>query len=438
MINNEMLNYAIENGMIDFDTIKQEIEMNERKKYLNEHPNKIWQGTNGLWYTYLPDAIKGRTLKKRNTKKEIETVVIEYWKANSEENQLEKERNELTLKKIFPIWLKQKDIHSNSSSAIKRILCDWNKYYVPQEEFINKPIKKFTKLELDNWAHTMIKQYEMTSKTYYNMSMIIRQCFDLASSDEVKCIPENTFRKFKVNTKLFRRQKKKSGKTQVYTFEEQIKLIAELEKTFKRNPKNTFPLAVMLWFELGARVAEICGLKFSDIDDIKIWIQRQVVVTYKFIDDYKMIHNGFKVVEYTKTEDSYRDVYLTSRAIKIINLIKKINLMNGESNDGFIFVRNGTFVRAEAIERTIKRACERAEIPYKSGHKIRKTYISSLIDSGLNIDEIRKLVGHSDEKTTYGNYCFNRLTDSQTLYKIENALNPQKVITGNQNLLPKN
>ena len=42
------------------------------------------------------------------------------------------------------------------------------------------------------------------------------------------------------------------------------------------------------------------------------------------------------------------------------------------------------------------------------------------------------MAGHSDERTTYGNYCFNRLTEEQTEEKIENAL---KVIKGNQNLI---
>lgn len=68
----------------------------------------------------------------------------------------------------------------------------------------------------------------------------------------------------------------------------------------------------------------------------------------------------------------------------------------------------------------------------KTSHKIRKTYISTLIDSGLNIDEIRRMAGHTDERTTYGNYCYNRLTNSQTEEKIENALNFKRVIKGNQ------
>jgi integrase len=56
-------------------------------------------------------------------------------------------------------------------------------------------------------------------------------------------------------------------------------------------------------------------------------------------------------------------------------------------------------------------------------HKIRKTYISTLIDNeNININYIREQVGHADERTTYGNYCFNRKSKDLTEYDMEQAL----------------
>lgn len=80
----------------------------------------------------------------------------------------------------------------------------------------------------------------------------------------------------------------------------------------------------------------------------------------------------------------------------------------------------------------IKRGCEFINMDVKTCHKIRKTYISTLIDSGLNIDEIRRMVGHSDERTTYGNYCYNRLTNKETEETIEKAFSREEVIKSNQ------
>ena len=52
----ELLNYAVENGIVDINTITKQIEMNERKKYLEMLNYDIWQGEkDNKWYTYLPD-----------------------------------------------------------------------------------------------------------------------------------------------------------------------------------------------------------------------------------------------------------------------------------------------------------------------------------------------------------------------------------------------
>lgn len=42
-----------------------------------------------------------------------------------------------------------------------------------------------------------------------------------------------------------------------------------------------------------------------------------------------------------------------------------------------------------------------------------KTYISSLIDVGINIDTVRAYAGHADERTTYLSYCFDRRPEAE-------------------------
>ena len=72
-----MLNFALENGMIYLDTIQMQIEMNERKKYLEMHNYKVWQSeTDHKWRTHLPDEEKGRKLVKKSTKEDIEKAII--------------------------------------------------------------------------------------------------------------------------------------------------------------------------------------------------------------------------------------------------------------------------------------------------------------------------------------------------------------------------
>ncbi len=51
-----------------------------------------------------------------------------------------------------------------------------------------------------------------------------------------------------------------------------------------------------------------------------------------------------------------------------------------------------------------------------------KTYISTLIDAGVNINTIREMVGHEDERATYNSYCFDRTDKSERMKIIEAAL----------------
>ena len=427
----ELLKFAIENGMLDTALVQEKIEMQKRKEILDKHPYTIWQGKDDKWRTYIPDENKGRKLVKRNTQQAIEEYVIKYWESNSEEETQKRVAKEISLKKIFPDWLNYKQLHTDSTSYTKKITADWKKFYASQPDFINMPLQKMTNLFLDEWAHGMIKKFDLTKKAYYNMTMILRQCLDYAV--ERGYIEENVFSGVKINTKMFRRVKKKSGESQVYTMDEEERLIKDMIRRFQDNPKNTAPLAVMLAFEIGVRIGELCALRFSDIEGNYIHIQRQEVREFEKVDDFTMKFKCYKVVEYTKSEDGFRDIYLTETARKIIELARHMNMVNGEySEEGYIFVRKHKNINHYSIQAMILRGCNRVNMDVKTSHKIRKTYISTLIDSGLNIDAVRRFAGHSDERTTYGNYCYNRLTDRQTEEVVEGALNANKVIKGNQ------
>lgn len=70
--------------------------------------------------------------------------------------------------------------------------------------------------------------------------------------------------------------------------------------------------------------------------------------------------------------------------------------------------------------------CKEIGIPHKSSHKARKTFISTLIDSAVNINTVRQMAGYSDERTTYNSYVFDRHPESEKNQMIEEALNNMK------------
>lgn len=81
----EILQYALENNIIDLSYVQEKIEMAKRKQMLDKHQYEIWQGNDGAWYTYFPDKEKSRKLKRRTSKKKLEDDIIAYY-VSIEEN----------------------------------------------------------------------------------------------------------------------------------------------------------------------------------------------------------------------------------------------------------------------------------------------------------------------------------------------------------------
>ena len=77
MINKELLNYAIEHGMLDIGVIQQQIEMAEREKILKQHNNRIWKGADNRYRTYIQDGERRKLVCKRS-KKDLEDELKKF------------------------------------------------------------------------------------------------------------------------------------------------------------------------------------------------------------------------------------------------------------------------------------------------------------------------------------------------------------------------
>ena len=253
------------------------------------------------------------------------------------------------------------------------------------------------------------------------MSMIIRQMMQYAFDNNL--VLTNEFANVKVNSKMFVKKRKPEDYTQVFLVGEQEKIEEEIMKDLEVNDRNVVPLAIYLNFQLGLRACELATIKFSDIHDKYIHIERMEVKDYVLQDDGTTKYNGLKVVPYTKSYAGDREIYLTNKARDIISLVKSINLKHEYLDEDYIFINPyGNRASCNNIMKQIEKYCYRIGIPAKRVHKIRKTYISTLIDNSININKIRETVGHEDERTTLGNYTFNRLSDNETEQAFENAL----------------
>ena len=255
------------------------------------------------------------------------------------------------------------------------------------------------------------------------MCGILKQMLEYAIDAEY--LEKNPYR-IKVNKKKFAPDKKSSSK-EVYKVQEREKLLEEMERRLINNPSNTAPLAVMLDFELGTRKGEILAIGIDDICEDKVHIHRQIVGQFDISDLDNVKSEGYRLVEYTKSEDGDRWLPLTDRAKEIIKRVKQINIEYGYGYKDLLFCRDGKCLHPTAIDAQIKHGCNAIGIPVKTMHKIRKTYASTLLHNGVNISIVKDLLGHADETTTLKHYIFNTEEDSETNNIVLNALGNSKV-----------
>lgn len=405
----ELLSYCIKSGIVNVDDVRNQMTKKLKETILKHHKHKIWQGKDGRYRTHIDDstAKSGRRLIVKTREEGLLAYLAEFYGITENSDS----KNAITLERLYPDWKSYKEIHTTAKNYIRRIHNDWEKYYA-DSEIVKKPLTSLTKLQLDEWAHKLIQDNSMTKKQYYNATIIMRQSLDYAVA--LGIITENPFSAVHIDGKrMFRREKKKPDHTQVF-LKNEIPVITSLAwKDFTENKRLKYrlaPLAVLFQFQTGLRLGELVTVRYDDLErNDSIHIQRM----YRY--------ETHEVIEHTKSEYGDRTVYLTEQAKKYIRIAQEFQQSHGITGR-YIFSLTDQPLCPRSVERLYNKYCDYMGIIHKSSHKTRKTYISALIDGKVNINTIREMVGHADERTTFNNYCFDRSTEDEKKSLIENAL----------------
>ena len=378
----DLLQYAIDNGMIDLDTIQKQIEMNERKKYLEMHPFSIWEDKNGIWHTYLPDEEKGRVPKKRKTEQEIKNIVIDYWRGQAENPTIEEVFNEwndrrMELKKISPAT------HLRNNQCFKR-------HY---DEFGKLQIKNIDSDDLIDFLEEQIPRFNMTAKSFSNLKGITKGFIKRAKKRKlISWNIEEALYDLDVSDVDFKKVIKEDYE-EVYDEEEMEIMINYLINN--QTPKN---LGILLIFVTGIRIGELATLKHEVFEDTFFRIRRTET---RYIENGKYV---FRVKEYPKSEAGVRNVVVPNDYLWLIPKIRTINPF-GE----YIFTdEKGNRLTTRQIRDHLRYLCKKLNIYNKSSNKIRKTYGTILLDNNTDERLVREQMGHSGIRVTENHYHRNR------------------------------
>lgn len=158
---------------------------------------------------------------------------------------------------------------------------------------------------------------------------------------------------------------------------------------------NVFRFAI----NTGMRIGEIGALKYSDIRNDMIHVERTIT----------RIETGAYIIgDNAKTEAGRRTIPMNEQIKAIISEQKRLNqIMDG----GIVSLDNMLFKAAERgllmatpIDREIKRICKAINIEPFTMHAFRATFATRAIESGMNPKTLQEILGHSNFNITMSLY----------------------------------
>lgn len=393
---NEVLNYAIEHGIIDLSYIENKIEMNKREELLKKHPYEIWIGKDNRYYTYFPEKDNKRMLKSRNTRQKIEDCIVDFWKQEMENP---------TIYELYIEWvdgkLKREEITITTKNRYDR------QYKESMIEFGKNRIKAIEEYDIEKFLLEAIHVHKMTAKGFSNLRTLILGIFKLAKKKKlVQYSIKNVIDDMDISRKLFRKVKHED--------DELIFMDEEVEKVlnyFKQHKLDLKDLGILLLFYTGMRPGELSALTWDDVNGNIIKIHSTEIRYENENKEYI-----YEVRDFPKTEAGIRDVIVPQSQLWILKEIKALN-----PSGKYVFEQHGQRIRTCLFDDRIRRICSKLKIKEKSLNKIRKTYATTLIDKRVDDSLIIAQMGHTDITTTKNYYYKNRKNMQQKSLIIDKA-----------------
>lgn len=381
--NDELLNYALSKGIINLESVQEQIAMSKRQEYLDKHPYKIYQGNDGKWRTYLPDLNNGRKMIKKTNKKDVYDIIVAYWK--------EQDVNP-TIKEVFNEWNDRRlELSQISDATYLRNTQVFNRHY---SLFGNNHIKDVSVEQWTDFLEEQIGKFTLTTKAFANLKSITRGMLKRAKRRKlITFCSEDIFDDLEVSDNEFKQVIKEDYQL---VFNEQE---SEIIVKYLIDNLDTMNIAILLMFLTGARIGEIATLKHEDFNEDSFNIRR-TETRYK-----KDGHYVYGVKEFPKTKAGVRTVVIPNEYKWLYGKIKTLFPF-----EEFIFISDITHKRltAQSIRMRLLRLCKKLNIYHKSPHKIRATYGSILLDNHIDNKLIIGQMGHTNIACTEQHYHRNR------------------------------
>lgn len=306
------------------------------------------------------------------------------------------------------------DLHKTSVKPSTYMQLESFKERIKTDPFGKYPISEVTTSAAKIWL-TSLYNSGLAYGTVNNFKAMMRPAFDMALDDNL--IVRNPF-----DFSLSKVVKNTATEKRPISADEYSRLImfAQNDARFYKHVDE-----LVLLYETGLRVSELCGLTFADIDleENVLRIRQQVVKS----------NTKTRCVQSLKTKKSERIIPISPKAKEsILNLIINRPKVTEKEVDGYkdflIITRTGRPKLNTDIEDALRRliAVYNKEhpdnpLPRITPHTFRHTFCSRMIMSGMNIRTVQYLMGHSSASVTLNVYT-HIMASSDVVEEFENKV----------------
>ena len=359
-------------------------------KMIKQLPN------NGRWWIRLD----GRAIYKTTRQAILEEII-----------KRQNDNKEIEFIEIARKWLRirQHEVSDGTWSKDFRFV----HYFIIGSNLEHKKIDKIVYSDGIEWANWCLqKKPDMKEKYFHNLRCQINKLFEFAVKEQI--VASNPFINLSVHKDKF--APKIEHKDHELIFSDFEKKEIKKKAWDEAEKGDTVSLGLAFLFCTGLRDGELCELRWKDIEENVLHVQRELVAS---VDRESGKVNGYKTVFHTKTKNGDRRIKLKKEALQILEKQKELCSQKGYSlnSDDFIFRRKRKDevlqCTSRSFEPKLKRYCKEIGMKeLKSQHDIRRTFCTNLYYSGMPLKNIQEIMGHGSLKQTMDYIKFNNEIDT--------------------------
>ena len=356
-------------------------------QYENKNGTKYWQVK-----AYLGiDELTGKQVlarKKGFLTKRAATVYLDEQKAKFNQNGTLK-KTKMLFEEVYELWLQNYRLTVKESSYVK-LLGKFRVHILPV--FGAMMIKDITTNQIQLFVNDLSTKLVSFKEYAYNLSRVLDFAVKqglLVSNPAINIIMP------KCSVESVERGKK------FYSISQQKKLLAYAEENETIEIFAFFQLLVTT----GCREGELLGLFWDDVDFDKGMIRIRRTLTRGI--------NRRLYLGKPKTKNSWRIVELTKKTANVLirwqsiqkNILEKNNL-KFQNEEQLIFSNSeNSFTELTHPRLWLMRINKRAGLPMLSPHALRHSFVSTLVNNGVDPHSVSKLLGHASVATTLDIYA---------------------------------